>query len=81
MVLAHKVAMHPRVKVNQIQRTRLIRVAATRQRELMAIFVSGEMEDVEWLDESHVDMTGLAIPSQASTSLFPLIMDSVVEDP
>jgi hypothetical protein len=81
MVLAHKVAMHPRVKVYPIQRTRPIRVAATRQRELMAIIASGEMEDVEWIDESHVDMTGLVIPSQASTSLFPLLMDSVVENP
>ena len=34
----------------------------------MAIIASGEMEDVEWLDESQVDTTGVAVPPVSSLS-------------
>lgn len=40
-------------------RIRPVRVAARRQRELMAVIVRGEAEDVEWLDEDDVDSTGI----------------------
>jgi len=39
-------------------RIRPIRVAARRQRELMAIIAFGENEDVEWLDDDLVDTSG-----------------------
>lgn len=39
-------------------RVRPLRLAARRQRELMAVIAFGETEDVEWLDEDDVDCTG-----------------------
>jgi hypothetical protein len=44
----------------QVLRVRPIRVAARRQRELMAVIAYNDNEDVEWLDEEMVDMTGFA---------------------
>lgn len=41
MVLEHKREMHPTVKVNELRRTRPVRIAAKRQRQLMAIIASG----------------------------------------
>jgi len=41
MVIQHKKHVHPRLKINDPPRTRPLRVAATRQRELMAIIASG----------------------------------------
>ena len=64
MVKAHKTALHPRIKINDIPKIRPIRVAARRQNELMTIIASGEMEDVEWLDEDQVDTTGVTMPHQ-----------------
>jgi hypothetical protein len=41
MVSLHKKVVHPRIKVNVAPRTRPLRVAAQRQREMMAIIASG----------------------------------------
>ena len=82
MVVAHKTALHPRLQINDIAKVRPIRVAARRQRELMAIIASGEMEDVEWLDESHVETTGVSLPP--TTELFsglPVITDFTEGNP
>ena len=40
------------------QTVRPVRVAARRQRKLMAIIAYQDMEDAEWLDEDFVDFTG-----------------------
>ena len=32
----------------------------------MAIIASGEMEDVEWLDEDQIDTTGVTMPPPAT---------------
>ena len=42
-----------------VPKLRRVRVAARRQRELMAIIAAGEFEDAEWVDEDLVDLTGL----------------------
>ena len=76
MVAAHKAALHPRIKINDIQKVRPIRVAARRQRELMAVIASGEMEDVEWLDEDQVDLRGVTMPPLATElSAIPVVAD------
>lgn len=76
MVAAHKTAVHKGIQIHDIPKIRPIRVAARRQRELMTIIASGEMEDVEWLDESQVDTTGLTVPSHAPhASRLPVIAD------
>jgi len=41
MVYDHKKAIHPRIKANAVPKTRPLRIAARRQRELMAIIASG----------------------------------------
>ena len=47
-----------------VERVRPVRIAARRQRELMAIIVnSQENESTELIDEEDVDMAGLRIPS------------------
>ena len=75
MPAARTTALHPRIKISDIPKLRPIRVAARRQRELMAIIASGEMEDVEWLDESQVDTTGVDVPPVPSLSSLPVITD------
>jgi hypothetical protein len=49
----------------QIKRIRPLRIAARRQRELMAVIARREnahSEDVEWLDEDEVDLSAIIIP-------------------
>ena len=76
MVRAHKTALHPCIKINDIPKIRPIRVAARRQNELMVIIASGEMEDVEWLDEDQVDTTGVTMPPPATAvSEIPVVAD------
>jgi len=41
MVTQHKKEMHPKVRINVVPRTRPVRIAARRQRQLMAIIASG----------------------------------------
>jgi len=53
----------------QAVRVRPVRLAARRQRELMVVIAHNEDEDVEWLDEDMVDVTGLAeIQKQVDTA-------------
>lgn len=49
-----------------VPRIRPSRIAARRQRELMAIIAHNEDEDAEWLDEDDVDTEGLTIPSHVA---------------
>ena len=44
---------------DNIQRIRPVRIAARRQRELMAIIAFDDAEDAEWLDEDLVDLSRL----------------------
>ena len=74
MVRAHKTALHPRIKINDIPKIRPIRVAARRQNELMAIIASGKMEDVEWPDEDQVDTTSARITIEPEGSGTPFLM-------
>ncbi len=57
-----------------VPRVRPTRIAARRQRELMAIIALNEAEDAEWLDEEDVDTVGMITPSdeQLSSSI-PLV--------
>lgn len=62
--------MHPRVvskstcvfvvlmTMYTVQPVRPVRIAARRQRELMAIIAFDVMEDAEWLNDDFVDLTG-----------------------
>ena len=43
-----------------MQLIRPVRIAARRQRELMAVIAFNEFEDVKWLDDELVDPTGIA---------------------
>ena len=49
----------------QQQIIRPMRVAAKRQRELMAIIAYGEMFSAEWLDEENVDLSGVSVPQES----------------
>lgn len=52
------------------------RVAARRQRELMAIIVSHEesgTKDVEWFDEEDLDLNRIEIPEDNVNSRIPII--------
>lgn len=73
MTTSHKKAMHPRVKHNEPPKVRPKRIAAIRQRELMAIIVSGEMEDAEWLNEEEVDSSGLERPLPSNSRGLPFV--------
>ena len=44
-----------------IRRVRPVRVAARRQRELMAVIAYESAEDVEWFDEDDLDMTDVPV--------------------
>jgi len=46
-------------------RVRPVRVAARRQRELMAVIAFQEHEDVEWIDEEFVDTAGMTVPADS----------------
>jgi hypothetical protein len=52
------------------RRVRQLRLAARRQRELMAVIAFGEFEDVEWLDEDVIDSTGEQNVIHCSCHLF-----------
>lgn len=47
-------------------RTRPVRVAARRQRELMAVIAMHEEngEHVDWVDEDELDVTGIILPQE-----------------
>jgi uncharacterized phage-associated protein len=42
-----------------VERVRPVRLAARRQRELMAVIVHNECEDVEWVNDDMIDMSEL----------------------
>ena len=52
-------------ELTQIKPIRPLRIAARRQRELMAVIARREnahLEDVEWLDEDEVDLSAIILP-------------------
>ena len=57
--------------VQRVERVRPVRLAARRQRELMAVIVHNECEDVEWIDDDMIDMSGLADMQEGFTSEGP----------
>ena len=57
-----------------VTRIRLTRIAARRQRELMAIIAVNEAEDAEWLDEEDVDLVGIGMSiNEPLVSPLPLV--------
>lgn len=57
-----------------VTRIRPTRIAARRQRELMAIIAVNEAEDAEWLDEEDVDLVGIGMPiNEPLVSPLPLV--------
>ena len=57
-----------------VTRIRPTRIAARRQRELMAIIAVSEAEDAEWLDEEDVDLVGIGMPiNEPLVSPLPLV--------
>lgn len=65
MLKAHFV-LHKKTPVPQIPKVRPQRIAARRQRELMAIIVSEEngSTDAEWFDEGDLDLNGIEMPTE-----------------
>ena len=62
--VVHKTAAAPSINLPINTRQRPVRVAARRQRELMAIIVNQENgpEDVDWIEEEELDLEGIVIP-------------------
>ncbi len=47
-------------------KTRPVRIAVRRQRELMAVIVREEAEeDVEWFEEEELDLSNISLPTMA----------------
>ena len=67
-MLKKHISVHKTARVPVIPRVRPLRVAAKRQRELMAIIAHSENgpEDAEWIDEDLLDVQGMEIPSSES---------------
>ena len=68
VMLKKHISVHKTARVPVIPRVRPLRVAAKRQRELMAIIAHSENgpEDAEWIDEDLLDVQGMEIPSSES---------------
>lgn len=64
VMLKSHLVLHKEVQVAKPKPTRPVRLAAKRQRELMAIIVNDEYgpEDADWIQEEELDIDGLAIP-------------------
>ena len=58
----------------QPQRIRPMRVAAKRQREVMAIIAHGEILSAEWLNEDDLDLSCVTIPQEIDQSATMPIM-------
>ena len=59
-----------------VPKLRPVRIAARRQRELMAIIAAGEFEDAEWVDEDMADVSGLDVLVQETsivTNTLPIV--------
>lgn len=67
-MLKNHTSMHKTAKILVISRVYPLRVAAKRQRELIAIIAHSENgpEDGEWIDEDLLDVQGIEIPSNES---------------
>lgn len=60
-------------KVNPVPPKRIIplRIAAVRQRELMAVIANVENgESADWFDESELDLTAISIPNEDVGNMF-----------
>ena len=70
----------------QTKRIHPLRIAARRQRELMVVIARKEnahSEDVEWLDEDEVDLSGILLPgNDDGERLMPVVtMDEHLSSP
>ena len=70
----------------QTTRIRPLRLAASQQRELMAVIARKEnahSEDVKWLDEDEIDLSGSVLPGKDDGErLMPVItMDDHLSSP
>jgi len=64
---------HKKSQVLSTKKIRPIRVAARRQRELMAIVAAVENgEQVDWIEEQELDLTGIIIPPEAEENCVPV---------
>lgn len=61
-------------KINPVfEKVRPVRIAARRQRELMAVIsLSENVEFVDWMDENDIDTTGINIPDDNGSSQLPV---------
>lgn len=60
--------------IEQHERVRPLRVAAVRQREMMAVICNQQMvEDVEWVDAEHLDVSGVLMDPMVDTSAINVI--------
>jgi hypothetical protein len=76
VMLKKHFVLHKKTPAPSIQKVRPERVAARRQRELMAIIISHEesgTKDVEWFDEEDLDLNGIEIPEDDVNSRIPII--------
>ncbi|KAI9556025.1 hypothetical protein GHT06_018591 [Daphnia sinensis] len=68
VMLKNHSSMHKTAKIPVIPRIRPLRVAAKRQRELMAIIAHSENdpEEAEWIHEDLLDVQGIEIPKRTN---------------
>lgn len=58
----------------EVARVRPLRIAARRQRELMAIIaLNDKVEVADWMDEDDIDVTGITIPEDDGNNNMPII--------
>lgn len=65
--------------VPEPRKIRPIRLAAKRQREIMAIIAQGELQDAEWINENDLDLTDMIIPPEIDESTIALPVISMEE--
>jgi hypothetical protein len=78
--IIHKKAKEPPAA---LRRVRPVRVAARRQREMMAIIVNqmGGPEQADWMDEDELDLDGVVIPTANPTAMPIYSMDAHLATP
>ena len=68
-MLQKHMVVHKKAPVEAPMQDRPIRVAARRQRELMAIiaFEENHLEHADWIDEDLLDLEGVQVPPEITT--------------
>lgn len=73
VMLRNHILQHKKAKPDVIKRIRPMRVAAIRQREMMAIIANEENgEHVDWYNEEELDLTGITMPTESEHLIFSL---------